>query len=77
MHDERAMPPNSVTDYMRMLDSLEMMLNHWEWVSVANEVHSKGRFLPIATQGNEEKKRHLPNQYLSRRAFDKLEKQSA
>lgn len=68
---------NTVTDYMRMLDSLELMLNHWEWVSVANEVHSKDGFLPIATQGNKEKKRHLPNQYLSHRTFDKLEKQSA
>lgn len=77
MHDEPTMTLNTVTDYMRMLDSLELMLNHWEWVGTANEAHSKGRFLPIATQGNEEKKRHLPNQYLSRRAFDKLEKQSA
>jgi hypothetical protein len=68
---------NTVTDYMRMLDSLELMLNHWEWVSVANEVHSKDGFLHVATQDNKEKKRHLPNQYLSRRTFDKLEKQSA
>ena len=77
MHDEPTMTLNTVTDYMRMLDSLELMLNHWEWVSVANEVHSKDGFLPIATQGNKEKKRHLPNQYLSHRTFDKLEKQSA
>ena len=77
MHDERAMTPNIVTDYMRMLDSLELMLNHWEWVSAANEVHSKDGFLHVATQESKEKKRHLPNQYLSRRAFDKLEKQSA
>jgi hypothetical protein len=77
MHDERAMTPNSMTDYMRMLDSLEMMLNHWEWVSAANEAHSKDGFLHVATQESKEKKRHLPNQYLSRRTFDKLEKQSA
>lgn len=66
-----------MTDYMRMLDSLEMMLNHWEWVSAANEAHSKDGFLHVATQESKEKKRHLPNQYLSRRTFDKLEKQSA
>jgi hypothetical protein len=77
MHDEPTMTLNTVTDYMRMLDSLELMLNHWEWVSVANEVHSKDDFLHVATQDNKEKKRHLPNQYLSRRTFDKLEKQSA
>ena len=77
MHDEPTMTLNTVTDYMRMLDSLELMLNHWEWVSAANEVHSKDGFLHVATQESKEKKRHLPNQYLSRRAFDKLEKQSA
>lgn len=77
MHDEPTMTLNTVTDYMRILDSLELMLDHWEWVGTANEVHSKGGFLPIATQEGKEKKRHLPNQYLSRRAFDKLEKQSA
>jgi hypothetical protein len=77
MYDERAMTPSTVTDYMRMLDSLELMLNHWEWVSAANEARSKDGFLHVATQESKEKKRHLPNQYLSRRAFDKLEKQSA
>lgn len=77
MHNEPTMTPNTVTGYMRMLDSLELMLNHWEWVSAANEAHSKDSFLHVATQESKEKKRHLPNQYLSRRAFDKLEKQSA
>ena len=46
MHDEPTMTLNTVTDYMRMLDSLELMLNHWEWVSAANEVHSKEETSP-------------------------------